>query len=277
MRRPLAAGGIAIAACTCLLLFSGAASARQTSDTISISGVANGADVQFKEFGSPLTTITFLGGSNWDFTAISSPGGTCNVTPTNGGAFCSFSTPVTSFVANTTISGPIPTAVVGEVGYADASTGQFTAPVTAAPAVCHCSNVSAKFTHFKEEDHDTKFVFVLRLKVRCASGAEGHCAGSFDVKHPKLPGGLKVREGSEAWHGGPIHIVCHAKEGTCPSTLTFEKKLELIGLPEVRAHEAISFHVSLHCVQSDKEEHEELTLGFDGKGNLNRRKSHLGS
>lgn len=135
MRRLVAAGGLAIAACVCGLLFSGAASARQASDSITVTAVVNGTTMTFTVSSSPVSDISFFGGSNWHFMAASSSGGNCSLTLTNGGAFCSYATPVTSFNITTTFSGPTPTVVAGGVGFADTSTGTFSAPVTHA-GVC---------------------------------------------------------------------------------------------------------------------------------------------
>jgi hypothetical protein len=101
-------------------------------------------------------------------------------------------------------------------------------------------------------------------------------AGTIDLPHPKLPLGLKVRENKEPWHGGPIRITCHARDGTCPRSLVFTKEFELLGLPEARGGETISFPTTLFCVPGGKETHEDLELKFDRHGNLERRKSHLG-
>jgi hypothetical protein len=138
MRRLFAAGGLAVAACACWLLFSAAASARPASDTINVSGIASGNGIQFTGSGSPVLSVSFDGGSNWQITGISVPGGTgvtCNLTPTNFGGFCGFVTPVQSFVINTTITGTTPTLVHGEVTFGDSSTGTFSALVTQA-GVC---------------------------------------------------------------------------------------------------------------------------------------------
>jgi hypothetical protein len=131
---PLAVGGLAIAACTCLLLFSGVASARQAAgDTISVSGIASGTSIQFTASGSSSTQLVFLPGSNDAYTNITSSGANCQILITNGFAVCSYPTPVTSAVVNITFNGVTPTTVGGQVGYADNSTGTFSAPVVAAP------------------------------------------------------------------------------------------------------------------------------------------------
>ena len=139
MRQLVAAGGLALAACACVLPFSGSAAATPTTDTISVSGIASGTGIQFTGSGSPILSVSFDGGSNWQITGISVPSGTtgvtCNLTPTNFGGFCSFVTPVQSFVINTTISGTTPTAVAGEVAFGDSTTGTFSALVTQA-GVC---------------------------------------------------------------------------------------------------------------------------------------------
>jgi len=58
MRRLVVGGGLGIAAClTGALLSSGAASARQAADTITVSGVANGTSVVFTGSGSPFHEI----------------------------------------------------------------------------------------------------------------------------------------------------------------------------------------------------------------------------
>lgn len=89
MRRLVAAGGLAIAACACWLQLSGAASAKPAADTISVSGIASGTGIQFTGSGSPILSVSFGGGSNWQITGLSVPSGTtgvtCNLTPTNFG------------------------------------------------------------------------------------------------------------------------------------------------------------------------------------------------
>jgi hypothetical protein len=85
---------------------------------------------------SGLTGIGFNGGSNWLIATISSPGGNCNVTPTNNGGYCGFATPATNLTVTVTVNGPIPIQVTVSVGYPDASTAMITAPVTAGTPVC---------------------------------------------------------------------------------------------------------------------------------------------
>jgi hypothetical protein len=134
MRHLLAAGGLAIAASACGLLFSGAAFARQASDTITVAGSATGpTSIKFSGYGSAISGVGFYPGSNFKWTSVSSAGGNCQILVTNGFAYCSYPQPgVTSFVVTTTINGTLPTAIAGQVVYADSSTGPFTAPVTSA-------------------------------------------------------------------------------------------------------------------------------------------------
>jgi len=139
VRRLLCGGGLAVAACAFWLLVSGAASARQTSDTITVAGTVNGTTVVFTVGGSPFKNIGLDGGSNNSITAISDPGAsdaTCNLTPTNNGGDCSFTNSHTSTTIQTTWSGPLPTVVFGGVSYADTTNGTFQAPVTGAAPVC---------------------------------------------------------------------------------------------------------------------------------------------
>ena len=138
------AGAIAMAVLVSGLLFSSAASARQTADSITVTGAVlgpapNGTYVQFFSGnsapygnGTPFKQITFSGGSNFHFAGIEGAGGNCQLTQANGGITCTaapeFPT-LPNIWLNTLISGTLPTAVAGTVVYADDSTGTFTAPV----------------------------------------------------------------------------------------------------------------------------------------------------
>ena len=282
MRRLVAAGGLAIAACICGLLFSSAASARQaTTDTINVTGVvtgtsASGTNVQFTATGSPFTAISFFGGSNWHFSAVSASAWTCGLTPTNGGAYCMSATPATSYTVDTTISGPLPTQVAGEISYADTSTGTFTAPVTEGASKCHCAKLSAKFTGFNKETHNTVLAFFLIWKIHCTTGSEGGCLGQIKFEHaPKLPAGLELRVVKRPWKHGGLTVACGPKPAnSCPPTATGKLLFELIGLPKVRAHKQMTFHATLSC--ESKKSEEAFTITFDKKGNINRKESHLG-
>ena len=138
MRRLVAAGGLAIAACVGLLLFSGAASAKQTSgDSINVIGVVtgmspSGTNVQITAAGSAFDSLYFSGGTNYQFSAASGAAWTCNLTPTNRGAACWSSTPATSYTLNAIISGTLPPFLTGLVGFADTTTAMFTAPISMA-------------------------------------------------------------------------------------------------------------------------------------------------
>lgn len=284
MRHLVAAGGLGIVACACGLLFSGAASARPaTVDTINVVGVvtgtsASGTDVQFTATGSSFTSIAFFGGSNWHFSAVSASAWTCGLTPTNGGAFCMSKTPATSYTVDGTISGPLPTEVDGDVGFADAHTGTFTAKVTEGATKCHCASLSAQFTGFNKTSHNTVYGFFLKWKMHCTTGTEGGCVGQIKFEHaPKLPAGLALHVANRPWkkHRG-LTIACGPKPAnTCPPTATGKLLFELIGRPKARAaHKQMSFHAILSC--ESKKSEQTFTLTFDKNGNINRKKSHLG-
>jgi hypothetical protein len=132
MRHLVAAGGLATVASMCGLLFSGAASARMAADSITVTGTATGpTGIKLSGYGSAVSGVWVYPGSNFNWTSVNSPGGNCQILPTNGRAYCAYQQPgVTSFVLTTTISGTLPTAIAGQVVYADNSTGPFTAPVT---------------------------------------------------------------------------------------------------------------------------------------------------
>jgi hypothetical protein len=292
MRRLLAAGGLAIAACACSLLFSGAASASQaTGDTISVTGVvtgtsASGTSVQFTATGSPFTAISFFGGSNWHFSAVSASAWTCGLTPTNGGAFCMSATPATSYTVDTTISGPPPTEVAGEVGYADTHTGTFTALVTPASTECRCTKVSAEFTGFHEEagHHGYVLLFSLKWRLDCTTGSTSNCLGRVDVPHLErpLPHGLHLRYPPKSPNvipytdGKGFLIHCHPHKDTCEDT-TGEQEFELIGHPQFRADLEMVFNIESRCIGGNRYEHTKtFTIKFDGQGQLDHRHSHLG-
>jgi pimeloyl-ACP methyl ester carboxylesterase len=136
-----------LSAVACVLVVFGASSASaaipvfsggQAVHDIYVAGVVtgtstNGTSVQFTASGSPFTGISFFGGSGWQFSAVSGSGWTCALTPTNGGANCTSTISTTVYTLNTVISGPPPTIVEGEVGYADGSTRTFTAFVAGPP------------------------------------------------------------------------------------------------------------------------------------------------
>jgi hypothetical protein len=137
VRHLVAAGGLATAVCSTWLLFSGAAAARSAADAVTVEGLAyvdqGSTTIKFTVTDSGLGQIDFHGGSNWHFTSMSAGGAFCNLTPTDGGGECSFPYPLsTDFAVYATISAAQPPSVVaGSVVYADTSTGEFTAPVTA--------------------------------------------------------------------------------------------------------------------------------------------------
>src|SRR5262245_14584095 len=151
-------GAIALAACVCGLLFSGAASARQAADSITVAGAVLGRapDGTYVQFftgnsapygdGTPFKQITFSGGSNFHFAGIEGAGGNCKLTPANGGVSCTaapdFQT-LPNLWINTTISGALPTAVTGTVVYADNTTGTFTAPITDGPPATYGFSLGA--------------------------------------------------------------------------------------------------------------------------------------
>jgi hypothetical protein len=136
VRHLVAAGGLAIAACTCLLLFSGAASAKQAAgDTITVVVLGNGKTMLWTVHGSPFNDVYFNGGSNSRITSVfdtSDPTAKCTLTPTNNGGGCSFSNTATSATFRTIWNGPLPTMGSGFVGFADTSTQPFTSLVTIA-------------------------------------------------------------------------------------------------------------------------------------------------
>jgi len=291
MRRLLSAGGLAIAACTCGLLFSGAASARQASETISVSGVVKGTSIKFTGSGSPVLEVWVDGGSSFQFTAISSAGANCDVTPTNGGGFCSFATPVTSFVLSTTFSGQTPTAVAGQVGYADTSTGTFSVLVTPA-SECHCTNLSVALKDFKTAEDGSEVAFVLKWRLDCSTGTTNYCAGeveSFGELQKELhKHGLHLHEPPDSptfirkspVTGGFI-ITCnshHGSNGCNRSEITGNEKFELLGPAKDRSDLTINWLLHLGCndLPNRKVEKEKLSLKFDAKGNLEPNKSELG-
>jgi hypothetical protein len=397
-------GAIAVAGCVCGLLFSGAASARQTADSITVTGVvlgpaANGTYVQFSTGnsapygdGSPFKQITFSGGSNFHFAGIDGAGGNCKLTPANGGISCTaapdFSV-LPNIWLNTIISGTLPAAVTGTVVYGDNSTGTFTAPVTEGPpstygggvgavvkgtsiqisvrntlppivqftldggndwhvtaistpagscrltpsngggscalakAVtdfvvtatfsgqppnflsgqmtgadnftfrwswelhCYCKKLSAQLTGFKQENHGHKLVFFLKWKLDCSAGTTGgsFCGGFINLKRPGLPPGLEVRQGRGAkpWpRKTRIKVRCPNGPGNvgarCGGTVEGKYQLELVGPATDRAQQTISFLTGIYCGGIMKNKKTELfTLKFDRNGNLNRHKSHLGN
>ena len=137
MRRLVAAGGLAIAACTFWLLFSGAASARQASDGVTVTAVEtstgpSGTNYQLTgdTTGSGVTQVWVDGTPSSVVTAISGSNATCNETPSNNGGSCSYATSTTHFVINITESGPPVTLINGQVSFADATTATFQALVT---------------------------------------------------------------------------------------------------------------------------------------------------
>jgi hypothetical protein len=143
VRHLLAAGGLAIVACTCGLLFSDAASARQATNTFTVAGTQTGpTSIKFSGFGTAIRGVGFYPGSNFKWQSVSSTGGNCQINVTNGFAYCAYSQPVTSIVADLTLTGPIPPQVAGQVIYFDSSTGTFTAAVSGSatpgnPSISH--------------------------------------------------------------------------------------------------------------------------------------------
>jgi hypothetical protein len=248
------------------------------SDTITVTAVLNGQTITFTGRSSPAKDISISGGSNWDITAVSSAGGNCSLTPTNFGAFCSYATAVTSFTITTTISGTPPTAVAGQVGYADSSTGTFTAPVSTAPLECHCTKVRAAFIDFKSERHGYVLAFALRWKLYCDTGSTGGCDGTVDLHRPEgLPHGARLRmteDGKFESVQDGVTIICR---GPCKPTRTGEEKFELISHSDLRANKKIVFPFELFCSTHQDETTEDLILKFDGHGRLEPPPaSHLG-
>jgi hypothetical protein len=185
-------------------------------------------------------------------------------------------TPATSYTVDTTISGTLPTEVDGEVGYADTSTGTFIAKVTEGATKCHCANLSAQFTSFNKETHNTVLGFFLKWKIHCTTGSEGGCVGQIKFEHaPKLPPGLALHVANRPWKHRGLTVTCGPKPAnTCPPTATGKLLFELTGLPKDRANKPINFHAILSC--ESKKSEQAFTITFDKNGNLNRKKSHLG-
>ena len=292
MRHLVAAGGLAVAAASCGLLLAGAAFAQQAGgDTITVTGKvtgtsSSGTDVQFTATGSPFKSISFSGGSNWQFKKVSGVSWTCGLTPTNGGAYCSSQTAATSYTISTTIGGTLPTAVPGQIGYGDGSTGTFSAPVSAAPGKCHCAKVSAEFTNFHEEaeHHGHVLLFSLKWRLDCKSGSESDCLGavSFPLLTQPLPHGLHLRypplSPNVIAYSPPKGIIihCHPHKGTCEDT-TGEQKFELIGHTQLRADLEMVFHIESRCIGGSGYDHKStLTIKFNGQGQLDHRHSHFG-
>jgi hypothetical protein len=280
----------------CALPFAGAVSAQQApGDTITVTGKVtgtspSGTDLQFIATGSPFKSISFSGGSNWHFTNVSGAAWTCSLTPTNGGAYCSSTTAATSYTINTTISGTVPTAVTGQVGYADASTGTFTAPVTTA-SECHCTHLSLELTHFKEEGTHT-LVFFLRWRLHCITGTTHYCAGTIssglDLEKELADHRLRLRlpPNSKKFHkyaDGTFDVSCGQKvghdTGCTNSEVEGRAEFEVLGPSELRRHLTLKWHLRLICNDIPKgiSRHETLTIKFDEHGNLDRKDSHLGN
>jgi hypothetical protein len=176
---------------------------RHASDTIRISGagcaLCRNGQIDFGGSASPFKQISFSAGSNWHFTGIKSfsgangsvPTGKCSLTPTNGGATCSFANPLTSVIDGkfyfvTTISSDTPpTAVAGKVVYADDSTATFAASVINYPPTPNLAPASVS---------DAVFTGLTKGKPGVAfkldGGGENNTATftSFDVT---LPRGLR--------------------------------------------------------------------------------------
>jgi hypothetical protein len=195
MRRLLCGGGLVIAACTCGLLFSSAASARQVTNTFTVAGTETGPTaIKFSGFGSAIRGIGFYPGSNFTWQSVSGTGGSCQINATNGFAYCAYPQPVTSFVADLTLSGPLPTQVGGQVIYSDSSTGTFTAAVGGSGAPGNPSLSHA----FLRGLGSGKLDFGFRL----TKGVNGPKFSRFDVY---APFGLEFKrrsvEGGKACHG----------------------------------------------------------------------------
>jgi len=198
------------------------------------------------------------------------------LTPSNGGAFCMSTAPATSYTVDTTLSGPLPTEVDGEVGYADTSTGTFMAKVTKGATKCHCANLSAQLTGFNKQKHNTVLGFFLKWKINCTTGSEGGCVGNIKFEHaPKLPAGLALRVANRSWKHRGLTVACGPRPAnTCPPTASGKLLFELIGPPKDRAHKQITFHAILSC--ESKKSQQAFTITFARNGNLDRKKSRLG-
>jgi hypothetical protein len=293
MRYLRAAGGLAVAAFVCGLLFSGAAFARQAAgETISVSGIANGKSIKFTGTGSPLDHISFFGGSNWHFTAVKTSGGSCNLTPTNGGAFCDFTTSVSSFTVNTTISGPTPTAVAGQVGYADSSTGTFSALVTAALSRCHCTKLSVLIEDFRTEAAGRRFVFFLHWKLDCAIGSTEDCAGlilstnllSREVAHHGLhlilPPDSRTFTSNSGPRGESFEMHCGRAQRGCKSdVIRGNEEFALAGNARKRENLTLLWQPEIWCFDVPKSVRHKRTLKlkFNAEGGIDRHDSKLGA
>jgi hypothetical protein len=284
-----AAGGLAVAAFVCGLLFSGAAFARQAAgETISVSGIANGKSIKFTGTGSPLDHISFFGGSNWHFTAVKTSGGSCNLT--NGGASCAFTASVSGFTINTTVSGPTPTAVAGQVGYADSSTGTFSALVTVAPSRCHCTKLSVLIEDFRTEAAGRRLVFFLHWKLDCAIGTTQGCAGdiistnvlSREVAHHGLhlilPPDSPTFTSHSGTRGESFEVHCGRLHGGCKSAvIRGNEEFALAGNAKKRENLTLLWQPEIWCFDVPKAvwHTRTLKLKFNADGEIDRHDSKL--
>jgi hypothetical protein len=225
-----------------------------------------------------ISQFSFVGGSDWHVTAISSGGGNCTVT-TDGGGSCDFTTAVYSFVLNATLSGTPPTSLRGRyTTYGGFITQRWGWDYH---VLCHCAKTSAELVGFKTEHRSAKLSFILKWKVDCHVGDVGACGGAVAIRYRPLPVGLRLQQANgKPWHGGLLHLLCQPKKGvSCPPTITGEKELVLVGQAAARERETVRFQLRLRCGGfglSGTHTREDLTLTFDKHGNLKSETSHLG-
>jgi hypothetical protein len=206
----------------------------------------------------------------------------CQLTPTNGGAYCP--QPLASgatLTATLTSSSYLPNNNgCTLVGAPPTAAGTTTCTGPAAPPAtsdCKCVRLTDALEDFKVEHAGYVSEFFLKWRMTCQVGTSHQCLGQIHLnKLPTIAGLHWVTPKSSPFKklpGGDFVIDC-GHGSTCEQTVSGEEKFELIAHAAARANKRIELSTETHgCPPQNKET---FTIQFDAHGNLDYQHSHLG-
>jgi hypothetical protein len=180
--------------------------------------------------------------------------------------------------------------VAGQVGYADSSTGTFSALVTTAPSRCHCTKLSVLIEDFRTEAAGRRFAFFLHWKLDCAIGSTEYCAGliistnvlSREVAHHGLhlilPPDSPTFTSYSGTRGESFDVHCGSHVGGCKSdVIRGNEEFALAGNAKKREHMTLLWQPQIWCLDVPKTVRDKRTLKlkFNAEGKIDRHDSKL--